>query len=78
MEQITLTHYAGYDELIAPEGFYMTQAAVLADPEREYSLRRSCPPGVSVAEWRTATLDEKAAFEARRQAQQTDEEQRLL
>lgn len=73
--EITINRHGGYDELIAPAGFYMTQAAAVADPEREYSLRRSCPPGVNAAEWRRAAPDEKAAFEDRRQAQQTAEDQ---
>lgn len=61
---IEIREYAGLSEMAAPEGYYLTQAALEPDTGRIFCTRRILLPGEQVARWRLATAEEKDRYEA--------------
>lgn len=62
-KQITLTKRGLFDVMVAPDGCYLTQAANDVT-NRVYPHERMLLAGEQLADWRIATNEEKAAFEA--------------
>lgn len=63
-DKITLQRVS-FEEMAAPEGKYLTQAADVADTERLYFTRRPLLIGEAVADWRVADEEERAAWKER-------------
>lgn len=55
---------AGIREMVAPKGFYLTQAEEAVE-NRIFCSRRVLLPGEQVGAWRVATAQEKAEDEAK-------------
>lgn len=62
--KIEIREYAGISEMAAPEGYYLTQAALEPDTGRIFCTRRILLPGEQVNCWRLATAEEKERYEA--------------
>lgn len=59
--EIEIREYAGISDMVAPEGYYLTQAAEAVE-NRIYCTRRMLLPGEQVACWRLATAEEKDRY----------------
>lgn len=62
-KEITLTKRGPFDVMVAPDGYYLTQASDDVT-NRVYPHERMLLAGEQLADWRIATDEEKAAFEA--------------
>ena len=58
-------HKTSFTEQVADDGAYITQNAEVSDDERLYLTRRMKLPKEEAGLWRDASVDEKAAFDAR-------------
>lgn len=60
---VEIVNHAGFNEMVAPEGHYLTQAAENIE-DRIFCSRRVLLPGEQVGAWRVASAQEKAEHEA--------------
>lgn len=61
--------------MAAPEGYYLTQAALEPDTGRVFCTRRILLPGEQVARWRLATAEEKDRYTPQPEPLSTYEQQ---
>ena len=62
-KEITLTKRGPFDVMVAPDGYYLTQAAEDV-ANRVYPHERMLLAGELLADWRIATVEEKTAYDA--------------
>lgn len=67
MEKEITLQTVTFEEMIAPDGRYLTQSAEVADGQRLYFTRRPLLAEESISDWRIAEAEEREAWAKRQE-----------